>query len=103
MGNIYYLSEVSIKLFQLKGLEPLQWDMNLLYDTVLPETLAGKIGFPSPAKLKDASFTQNKALYFRYMPAHYYLPHHEIAIPVVDSNTQGTVNVSEKSIGYLNE
>jgi hypothetical protein len=74
--------------------------MNLLYNKILPEVLAEKKGFPSPAKLKDAAFTQNKALYFCYMPTHYYLPRHEIAIPVVDCRTESTENVSEEEIKY---
>jgi len=77
--------------------------MDELYNRALPEELAGKIGFPSPNKLKDPSFTQNKALYFRFMPDNYYLPHHEIAIPVVDHNTQGATNITENEMHLLNE
>lgn len=77
--------------------------MHVLYTEALPQALAGKIGFPSPNKLMDASFTQNKALYFRYMPETYYLPHHEILIPVIDRETAGTVNISEKEMQYLQE
>jgi len=77
--------------------------MDLLYNKVLPQTLAGKIGFPGPNKLMDASFTQNKALYFRYMPTSYFLPHHLIKIPVVSSDDVGTVNVSEEEMNYIHE
>jgi hypothetical protein len=74
--------------------------MVILYET-LHETLKGKIGFPHGDQLMDAAFTQNKAKYLLALPADFVLPHHEVQIPVVDDFTDGTVNISEIELEYL--
>jgi hypothetical protein len=60
--------------------------MDKLY-VALPRALEGKIGFPSPNKLMDPSFTQNKIFYFRLLA--YNLPFHDIAISDVDRESEG--------------
>lgn len=77
--------------------------MHLFYDAVLPETQAGEIGFSTSVTKKMLPLTQNETLYFRHMPAHYYLPYHEIDIPVVDCTAQGTLNVPGKRVNSLNQ